>query len=108
MKLNCAHVSFDLLGVASADNGAGHGWISKRPGDCYLPRRMSVAFADFAQTFNQREVLRKLRLMKLGVATSPIARWETRRASAGHCAGEQSRRHRRINNHADSVRSTVG
>src|SRR2546421_8146648 len=107
MNLGRADVSFDLLRVASADNRAGHGRISKRPGDCYLPGRTSMAIPDFSQAFNKREILRKLRIMKLNVPTSPITRWEIRGAFTRHCAGEQSRRHRRINDHADPARSTV-
>jgi hypothetical protein len=107
MKVSRSNVSFDLLRVPRTDDGAGHDWISKRPRDRDLARRTSVAIRDYTQAFNQRKILRKLRIMKLNIPTSPITRREIRGAFARHCAGEQSRRHRRINDHADSARSTV-
>ena len=55
------------------DSGAGHGWIPQRPGDRNLTRWTLNPFADFAQALDQREISRKPRLLKLDVATSPIA-----------------------------------
>src|SRR5438552_10227476 len=106
MKVSRANVSLDLLRIASADNGAGHGWVSKRPCDRGLAGRTSVPIPDLAQAFNECQVFRQPRLMKLDIATSPITRWKTRGAFPRHRAREQSRRHWRINDHADSIRST--
>src|SRR6266700_301801 len=45
--------------------------------------------------------------MELDVATSPIAVGEFGRAFPRHCTGQQPGCHRRIDNHAKSVRPTI-
>src|SRR5882724_9874318 len=72
-KVSRTDISFDLLGVARADDGASHSRIVQRPCDSDLARRPFVAFADFPQALDESEVLRELRLMKLEIATAPIA-----------------------------------
>src|SRR5712692_3592094 len=52
-------VSFHLLRVASTDDSAGHGWISKRPRDRNLTGRTLHYFADLTQALDQREDSRK-------------------------------------------------
>ena len=47
MKISRADDSFDLPGVARADDRAGDRGIAQRPGDRDLPGRTSMAFADF-------------------------------------------------------------
>src|ERR1700730_288256 len=107
MKGGRVNVSFHLLRVACADDRAGHGRISKGPRDRNLTGRTLNPFADFSQTLNQREILRQPRLLKLDVATAPIAFRKICRSVARHRAGQQSGRHWRIDNHADSLRSTI-
>src|SRR5438270_11658065 len=107
MKVSRSNVSCDLLCVTRTDDGAGYGRLSKRPCNRDLTRRTSVAISDYTQPFNQCEILRKFRFMKLNIPTSPITGREIGGAFARHCTGEQSRRHRRIDDHADSARLTV-
>ena len=106
-KVGSADVSFNLLLVASADDGASYGGISQRPRDRDLSWRTSMLLTNFTQAFNQSEIFRELRLLKLDVATAPIAVRETCCSFARHRAGQQAGCHRRIDNHAKLVRSTI-
>src|SRR5437588_1111879 len=72
MKGGRVHVSFHLLGVASTDDGTGHGRISQRPRNRNLTGRTLNPLADFSHTLDQRETSRKPRILKFDVATSPI------------------------------------
>ena len=49
LKLSCADVLFDLLGVASANNCRGHGSISQNPRNRDLTRWTPVFLTDFSQ-----------------------------------------------------------
>src|SRR5207302_1639186 len=99
-KIGGADVSLDLLRVARTNDRAVYCWITQRPRDGDLSGGTSVAFANLPQALNQREILRQPWLLKLDVATSPIARRESVRAFAGHRAGQQAGGHWRIHNYA--------
>src|SRR5207302_1285355 len=101
------HISFHLGSVASTDDSAGHGWITQHPRDRNLTGRTLNPLADLTQPLDQREVLRKPRLLKLDVATPPVAVRKTGRSFSRHRAGQQAGGHWRINDHADLVRSTI-
>src|ERR1700736_3439483 len=101
------HITFYLLGAARTDNGSGYGWISQGPSDGNLPRWALNSFSHFPQALDQGEISREPRLLKLDVATAPIARRKIGRAFSRHGARQQTGGHRRINDHANPVGSTI-
>ena len=60
-----AHDSLCLPGIAGANDGAGHGGMVQRPGDCDFPDRTVVAVANLPQTLDQRQIARKIRFRKV-------------------------------------------
>ena len=58
-QVSRSHHAIGLSRIAGADDGAGHGRIAQRPRDRNLTGRAAMPLADFAQPFDQTQIVRK-------------------------------------------------
>src|SRR5450432_4672334 len=95
--------SVNLVGSSCADNCSGNDRIMQRPGNGYHARLDRVSLSDLTQEFHELKVAREFGFAEVGTAASPVVLGHVLDTLGGHLAGQQSRRHGRVVDHADVV-----
>src|SRR6266478_5764010 len=71
-QLASAHDFLCLTGIAGPDNGAGHGGMVQRPGDCDLANKTVVAAGYLSHALDQRQIVREIWFRKVGMLSAPV------------------------------------